>query len=414
MAGSIVATYRIQSYFSLEHAAEVLAGEQSSGTFVAVPGETTELRDRHGARILGIDEIEAGDRPLPGTLRPEPDSRLRAGVVRIAFPLENVGTSLSTLITTVAGNLFDLRELGGVRLLSVEVPPRFTAAYGGPRFGISGTRELIGVADRPLIGTIIKPNVGLAIEDHALLVRDLLAAGVDFIKDDELIADPPYSPVAERARAVMKEINESADRTGKKAMYAFNITDDIDKMEAHAEAVRSVGGTCVMVCINTVGFAGLAHISHRAGLPVHGHRAMSGAMMRHPDLGIDFRAFQTFARIAGVDHLHTNGFGNKFYESDDDVERSIHAVQQPLEGTRSVLPVLSSAQWAGTVPTTWERVGSRDLLMVAGGGVLGHPDGVEAGVRSIHSAWRATLAGESLEAAGTDDAALRRALEAFS
>lgn len=410
---AIVATYRIESFLPLEQACAVLAGEQSSGTFVAVPGESDELRARHGARVLGIEEVEPSGPPLPGATRPDDGGRLRAGIARIAFPLENTGPSLPSLITTVAGNLFELRELAGVRLLDVEVPEVFATAYGGPRFGIAGTRALIGPGDEPLVGTIIKPSVGLPLDELAVMVRELVEAGVDFIKDDELIANPPYSPVAERARVVMREIESAAQRTGRKAMYAFNITDDVSRMEAHAEAVRGAGGTCVMVCVNTVGFAGLSHIVERAGLPVHGHRAMMGAMMRHPGLGVDFRAFQTFARIAGVDHLHTGGFGSKFYETDDEVERSIRAVQAPLHGTRDVLPVLSSAQWAGSVPTTWQRIGSRDLLMVAGGGVLAHPDGVAAGVRSIRTAWRATIAGTSLADAAKDDPDLRHALDTF-
>ena len=40
----VVAAYLIETPHALEHAAEVIAGEQSSGTFVSVPGETIELR----------------------------------------------------------------------------------------------------------------------------------------------------------------------------------------------------------------------------------------------------------------------------------------------------------------------------------------------------------------------------------
>ena len=414
MDQAIVATYRIQSFHELGRAAEILAGEQSSGTFVEVPGESDELRARHGARILELEEVPPGDQILPGSTQPDTGGRLRAAIVRIAFPLDNVGVSLPAVLTTVAGNLYELRELAGVKLTSVEVPDVFPETYGGPRFGVAGTRELIGVRRDPLLGTIIKPSVGLPLEDLSRLVRRLVASGVDFIKDDELIADPPYSRLEDRVRVVMREIDEAAERTGKKVMYAFNITDDIGRMERHAEAVRTAGGTCVMVCVNVVGVAGLAHIVERAGLPVHGHRAMLGAIMRHPELGIGFDAFQTFARIAGVDHLHTSGFGNKFYETDQDVARSIEAVQRPIGSTKAVLPVLSSAQWAGSVPTTWHHVGSRDLLMVAGGGILAHPDGLEGGVQSMRAAWDATIEGNSLEEAAKSDTSLARALQTFA
>src|SRR5690606_14304727 len=152
----------------------------------------------------------------------------RRGRVRVAFPLENMGLNLPTLLATVAGNLYELRELSGVRLVDLELPDAFIEKYPGPRFGVEGTRSLSGVYGRPLIGTIVKPSVGLSPEQTAELVESLAQAGIDFIKDDELMAGPPHSPLAQRVEAVMRVINEVAHRTGKRIMYAFNITDDLD------------------------------------------------------------------------------------------------------------------------------------------------------------------------------------------
>jgi ribulose-bisphosphate carboxylase large chain len=153
-----------------------------------------------------------------------------------------------------------------------------------------------------MIGTIVKPSIGLPLEELGQLVRELAEAGIDFIKDDELIANPPYSPLRERVAVVMDEINRAADRTGKKVMYAFNITDDIDRLGANYDLVRAAGGTCVMVCVNLIGLAGVAYLRERSALPIHGHRAMIGALMRHPELGIDFVAFQKLARLAGCSY----------------------------------------------------------------------------------------------------------------
>lgn len=412
-ADEVVATYDIQSFLPVADAASALVGEQSTGTFVDVPGETDELRRRHGARVLAIDEIAPMADALPGALRPTADAPLRAGRVRVAFPLENFGPSLPNLLTAVAGNLFELRELAGVRLMDLELPPAFASAYPGPRFGVSGTRDMLGIPEEPLLGTIIKPNVGLSPTELGEVVRDLVTAGVDFIKDDELTANPPYSPLTERVAVVTRELDRHAQRTGRQVMYAFNISDEIDAMLRHAEVVRAAGGTCVMVCVNIVGLPAVSHLAGRAGLPVHGHRAMLGATMRHPGLGIHFTAYQKLARLAGVDHLHTSGFGNKFFECDDDVQSSIRAVQQPLLGGYETLPVLSSGQWAGTVAPTWRKIGNRDVLLLAGGGILGHPDGASAGVESIRAAWRAAVDDVPLAEAAAGNPALAAAVRKF-
>src|SRR5690606_26954418 len=150
-------------------------------------------------------------------------------------------------LAPVAGNLYELQELSGCRLEHLALPPAFAQKYPGPGFGIDGTRRLANVHGRPLIGTIVRPSIGLATEGLSARVRDLARAGLDFIKDDELQADPLCAPFEERVRAVMREIERVADETGKKTMYAFNISGDVDHMLRAHELVKRLGGTCVMV-----------------------------------------------------------------------------------------------------------------------------------------------------------------------
>ncbi len=140
-----------------------------------------------------------------------------------------------------------------MRLLDLRVPEAFARACPGPAFGVAGTRRLAGVMQGPLVGTIIKPSVGLSPEATADLARQLCQSGIDFIKDDELQANGPHCPLARRVAAVMAVINERAQRIGKKVMYAFNITDDLDDMLRHHDTVVAAGGTCVMVSVNAVG-----------------------------------------------------------------------------------------------------------------------------------------------------------------
>ena len=412
----ILATYRIETPHSPERAAEVMAGEQSTGTFVRVPGETEELRRRFGARVERISELEATDQPsLPGSRPPrglnDPIRYRRAEVV-LSFPLENIGPSLPNLLTTVAGNLYELREFSGLKLVDLDLPPAFAGAYPGPQFGVEGTRRLAGVAGRPIVGTIIKPSVGLTPEETAALVETLIEAGLDFIKDDELMANAPHSPLERRVEAVMRVVNDFADRTGKKPMVAFNITDEIDAMLRHHDAVAGAGGTCVMVSLNSVGLPAVAHLRRHCRLPIHGHRNGWGLISRHPYLGMEFPAYSKLWRVAGVDHLHTNGLRNKFCESDESVIASARSCLTPMFGAR-IMPVFSSGQWAGQAPDTYQRVGSTDLMYVCGGGIMAHPGGIAAGVASIRQAWEAALAGIPLDEHAREHIELRQALEHF-
>lgn len=398
----VTATYLVETPLPVEKAALSLAGEQSSGTFVAVPGETAELKQRYAARVEKITELESVTAPSLPTNRVGEAlyaaAYHRAEVV-VSWSVENLGHNLPTLVSTLQGNLYELAQFSGLKLLDFTVPPSFAAHFRGPAFGIAGSRRLTGVTGRPLIGTIIKPSIGLSPAQTAAMVKELIEAGIDFLKDDELMADPPHSPFDARVDAIMAVINAHADRTGKKAMYAFNLSDELDPMLRHYDKVTAAGGTAAMISLNSVGLGATKKVCDRGALAIHGHRNGWGMLNRHPLLGIEFPAYQKLWRLAGVDQLHVNGIANKFWETDDSVVRSIASCLAPEPLGKPVLPVVSSGQWGGQAPETWRRTRTTDLLYMAGGGIQAHPDGPAAGVRSLQLWWQAAAEGCTYEAA---------------
>lgn len=414
----IEADYLIETAYPPERAAESMAGEQSSGTFVPVPGETPELKARAAARIERLEVVgEVAAPSLPGAGVPERRGphRWTQARVTLSWPLGNLGPSLPNLMATVAGNLFELKQLSGLRLLEIRLPDAFAAAYGGPQFGIDGTRQLAGVRDRPLLGTIIKPSVGLDAEQTASLVQTLAEAGIDFIKDDELQADGPYCPFAERVRAVMYVIRDHAERTGKRVMVAFNLTGEVDEMRARHDLVAAEGGTCVMASLNSVGLTGMLALRRHATLCLHGHRNGWGALSRHPFLGWSYVAWQKLWRLAGADHLHVNGLANKFCEDDASVIASARTCLAPLlpEHPCIAMPVFSSGQSAVQAPGTWQRLDSADLIFAAGGGIMAHSGGIAAGVASLRQAFQAAIAGIPAETYARSHRELREALAQY-
>jgi len=411
----IEADYLIETAYPLQEAAEAMAGEQSSGTFVPVPGETEELKARSAARVERLDDLGPVAAPsLPGAGRA--DREHRRAHLTLSWPIANMGPSLPNLMATVAGNLFELKQFSGLRLLDLRLPQAFADAYPGPGFGVEGTRRLSGVHGRPLIGTIVKPSVGFSPEETASLVRTLCEADIDFIKDDELQADGPHCKFDERARAVMRVVNDHAERTGKKVMYAFNLTGEVDDMRRRHDLVEALGGTLVMASLNSVGLVGLSALRGHSRLPIHCHRNGWGYLSRHPMLGFSYVAWQKLWRLAGADHMHVNGIANKFCEEDESVVASARECLTPMfpEKPCIAMPVFSSGQSAKQAPPTFKALGSPDLIFAAGGGIMAHPQGVAAGVASLKEAWEAAMAGEDLAEYARTRPALAAAIGAYA
>ncbi len=426
MVERITAKYYIETPLDLEKSAQILAGEQSSGTFIAIPGETDELKKRFAARVESITKLDASDSPaIPGVKAG--GGIYQRAIIEVSWSIENFGYNLPVLISTLQGNLYELTQFTGLKLIDINLPLSFSTAFTGPKFGINGCRELTGVYKRPLIGTIIKPSIGLTPNQTAILVKTLVEAGIDFIKDDELLGSSANSQFDERVDAIMNVINSHADKTGKKVMYAFNISNEMDQMQRHYDKIVQAGGTSAMISLNSVGLSGVKKICDNGQLAIHGHRNGWGMLNRHPLLGIEFPAYQKLWRLTGVDQIHVNGIQNKFWESDDSVVKSIEACLEPLfsptpqaqrstpnaqrstlnaqhstPNAFSILPVVSSGQWGGQAPETYRRTKTVDLLYMAGGGIMAHPSGPSGGVVALKQAWEAAVDGLSVE-----DAALK-------
>lgn len=412
MSEATQAEFLLETPVTVEQAVDKLLNELSIGSFMSVPGEA-ELSSRFRARVQSVTELPPGDCPSLSS-QYAPHTPVRRAQVAIELPDELIGNDLFVLLSALLGNGIDLKEITGLRLLDVQIPASLAAAYPNPQFGVEGSRRLADVFGRPLIGSIIKPSVGLRPEQTALMVDELAKAGIDFIKDDELMSGPDYSPLEQRVEAVMRVINRHADRTGKKVMFAFNIShDDIETMLRHHDAVLAAGGTCIMLSLYHVGYAGVLRVRQHSQLPIHGHRNGWGLFTRAPMLGMEFTANQKFWRLVGVDQLHVNSIRNKFWEPDESVVRSIKALLTPDPAGGRALPVLSSGQWGGQAPDTYRLTGTVDLMYLAGGGIQGHPDGPAAGVRGIRQAWEAAMQGIPLETYAEAHPELRRALERF-
>jgi 3-oxoisoapionate-4-phosphate decarboxylase len=397
MNSFIKLTYRIETSGDIEALAAKIASDQSTGTFVALAAETEELKNRVAARVVAIRNLPLTNTPSFPTHESGPFHRAD---VEIDFPFEAIGTDLSALMTIAIGGVYSIKGLSGIRIVGMKLPEEFRGAYAGPQFGLAGSRKLTGVHGRPIIGTIIKPALGLRPHETAALVKKVVEADVDFVKDDEKLMSPSYSPLADRVKAVMPIILDHEQKTGKKVMYAWGISHtDPDEMMRNHDLVLKAGGNCAVININSIGFGAMAFLRKRSGLVLHAHRNGWDILTRHPGLGMDFSVYQQFWRLLGVDQFQINGIKVKYWEPDESFVESFKSVTTPMFDQKDcALPVAGSGQWGGQAAETYERTGrTQDLMYLCGGGIVSHPGGAAAGVRAVKQAWEAAVAGIAID-----------------
>ncbi|MEC9196925.1 MAG: 3-oxo-isoapionate-4-phosphate decarboxylase OiaX [Pseudomonadota bacterium] len=410
-ADLIKVTYRIETAGDPAAMAAKIASDQSTGTFTELPGETEAVRARCAARVLSVTALPDLDQPsLPNTGATGPVKRADAV---IAYPLEAVGTDIAALMTITIGGVFAIRGVTGIRVMDIDLPDAWSC-LPGPQFGVEGSRRLMGVQEGPMIASIIKPSLGLLPDETAEVVRQLCEAGVDFIKDDEKLMSPAYSPLEARVKAIMPVIEDHQQRTGKKVMYAFGISSaDPDQMMRNHDIVTAHGGNAAVININSVGYGGMSFLRKRSALCLHAHRNGWDILTRHPALGMEFRAYQKIWRLLGVDQFQINGIQAKYWEPDDSFVASFKAVREPIFSDYDrPLPVVCSGQWGGQAYETYQRTGKTlDLMYLGGGGIHGHPMGLAAGVRAIRQAWDAAAAETPLDTYAATHPELRAALD---
>jgi ribulose-bisphosphate carboxylase large chain len=297
----------------------------------------------------------------------------------------------------VAGNVFGLKALKNLRLLDIEFPKQLMASFKGPAFGIAGIRKLVKVPKRPLVGTIIKPKLGLETKDHAKVAYDAWIGGCDIVKDDENLSSQSFNPFEERLTATLESRDKTQERTGERKVYMINITAETDTMLKRAQSVLDQGGEYVMIDILTCGWSALQTLRNQnLKLVIHAHRAGHAAFTKNPKHGIAMKPIATVARIIGVDQLHVGTVVGKMSETKAEVIANIDACKAELGGLKSVLPVASGGIHPHLVPALIETFG-KDFVIQAGGGIHGHPDGTIAGAKAMRQAVDATLYGKTLE-----------------
>ncbi len=387
----LVCQFRIEpaADMDMESAASRVASESSNGTWaeLQVEGSITDL----SATACAIDGNE----------------------ITVAYPADLFESgNMPQILSCIAGNIMGMKAVERIRLLDCEWPAALLEGFPGPQFG-TGVREAIfDAGDRPITATVPKPKVGLSTGQHAQVGYDAWLGGIDLLKDDENLTDQSFNAFQDRLTESLVNRDRAEEETGETKSYLVNVTAETMEMLDRVDEVASQGGEYVMVDIITVGWAGLQTVRERCehhGLAIHAHRAMHAAFDRLPTHGVSMRCLAQFARICGVDHIHT-GTADLGKLENEDTAGINDWLYSDLDGMNDVLPVASGGLHPGLMDTLVERLGT-NICIQAGGGIHGHPDGTRAGARALRAAIDAAVEGRSPGDAAEDHPDLAVALE---
>jgi ribulose-bisphosphate carboxylase large chain len=339
---------------------------------------------------------------------------IEGNTIKIAYPIELFEAgNMPNILSSVAGNVFGLKALKNLKLLDITFPKALLDTFKGPAYGINGIRELLKVPNRPLVGTIIKPKLGLKTVDHAKVAYDAWAGGCDVVKDDENLSSQNFNPFEDRLVQTLESRDKAQKETGERKVYMINITAETDLMLKRAQAVVDQGGEYAMVDILTCGWSALQTLRNQNfPLILHAHRAGHAAFTKNPVHGISMKPIAAVARIIGVDQLHVGTVVGKMSETRKEVLENIDACKSEMGNLRPVLPVASGGLHPRLVPALLETFGN-DVVIQAGGGIHGNPLGTVSGAKAMRQAVDATLEGKTLEEYAKTHKELQAALDTW-
>jgi len=389
----VICRYRVTTGLPMKKAAESLAAEQSTGTWTNISTLEKSIFEKYGGRVTDI----TGDN------------------VTVAFPSADFCVEVGAvpqILSIIAGNLFGLHSIDKIRLEDVFFPKSIRKGFKGPKFGASGLRKILKRPEKPLVGTIVKPKIGLSPKSTAKYVYESGKGGLTNSKDDETLVDQKFCRLEARTVAIAESLDRLKSE-GHRMVHAINVSTSGHKILEVAENAQRWGASQIMVDVLTAGFAAVQALAEDRSIkvPVHVHRTMHGAMTRDPLHGIAMLPIAKLCRMCGGDALHVGTLGIGKMEGDPKGDRdNIDACFDPSVGYREVMPVCSGGIYPGLVDKIVAAAGN-NVQIQAGGGVAGHRNGVRGGAMGMSQAVDAAYLGIPLDEYAKDHEELRIALE---
>ena len=377
---------------SLEVAAENLAGESSIGTWTKLSTMNEKIANKLRPTVFYINKKDK--------------------IIKIAYPQDLFEPgNMPQILSSIAGNIYGMKIIKNLRLEDITFPKKLVESFPGPKFGIKGIRKLLKVKTRPLVGTIVKPKVGLNEKQHAMVAYESWIGGLDIVKDDENLSSMSFNNFYERVRQTLKARDMAEVKTGERKIYMPNVTAESKEMLKRAEYLKKLGGEYIMIDILTAGFSALQTLREaNLGLVIHAHRAGHAALTRNHQHGISMLTIAKISRLLGVDQLHIGTAVGKMDGAAIEVEaieneiearfidenKKLHILEQRWHGIKPVFAVCSGGLHPGMSAELIKIMG-KNIIAQYGGGVHGHPNGTRSGAKAARQSVEAVMAKKTLK-----------------
>lgn len=400
-----IATYRsYDDTADFNKKANSIAIGLTVGSWTELPEAKKASMEKHLGKVLSIDVHEPTN-AVAGE---------RYADIKIAYPDINFSQDIPALLVTIFGKL---SMDGRIKLIDIDVSEQFASAFPGPKFGIEGIRNLVGVHDRPLLMSIFKSVVGHDLATLREQFYEQALGGVDLIKDDEILFENPLTPIEKRVEVCMEAARQAETITGQKLLYAVNLTGPTSKLASQAKKAINAGANALLFNTLSYGYDVLHELSSNPDInvPIASHPAMAGAMYPSPHYGINAAVLLgKLNRLAGADLvLFPSPYGSVVMPKEENLAIK-EVLLNEMHHLKTSFPVPSAGIHPGIVPLILKDFGM-DVVVNAGGGIHGHAMGTAAGGRAFHQAIQASMNGINLRDAATQShhEELRVAIEAW-
>lgn len=428
-------------YNMLQAAAEV-AAESSTGTNFEVQTETPFSRSLN-ALIYQID--------------------YKNHLVWIAFPwrLFDRGGNIQNIMTYIVGNILGMKQIKALKLLDVWFPPSMLEQYDGPSYTLDDMKKYLGIKNRPVLGTIIKPKMGLTSSEYAEVCYDFWTGGGDFVKNDEPQANQDFCPYDKMVKYVKEAMDKAVKVTGHKKIHSFNVSAaDFDTMIERCEMIRNAGfeqgSYAFLIDGLTSGWTAVQTLRRRyPDVFIHFHRASHGAFTRPENpIGMSVLVLSKFARLAGASGIHTGTAGvgkmagtpkddivsaknisqlkemGHFFEqswakisdkdkdvikmTNKDIAHQLILNDDSWRGMKKCTPIISGGLNPVLLKPFIDIMGNVDFITTMGAGCHAHPGGTQAGAKALVQACEAYNKGIDIKKYAKNHKELKEAIKFFS
>jgi len=375
---SILFVYYIKTDADLVETAKKIAEEETTGKWIGA-GIPTAIFNAARADVCKIEKYGPGE-----------------GVIYVRSPLHNIDLDSDLFyqiaMLSVGGPILEFVYYQQVAYLDFELPEKALRRFPGPKFGIKGSREFIGLDDsQPLLGTIIKPCCGLTPEEAAEKAYQAALGGAVLMKDDEKMMNPEYCPFEKKVRLVAEGLKKAQDETGKRVIYAPHLTARPDKIRDMALRAIEYGATGVMfnaILANNLGTVEILASDPAITVPIYIHSGGRSALSTGPRR-IDEVVTAKLTRLCGGDYFQIGVMGqfNVHVASLDPpmLIRLNEIFQQPMSGIKDTVSVTAGGLGASNIGKNLEAFGY-DFAPLAGSNVLDHPMGPKSGSIAMEQA----------------------------